>query len=179
MEGIKRVYSSPQARAQCQDWLRNNLPQAPLIEVDSTVAAAERAREDQEGAAIASSLDATTYGLIIIAEGIEDSPSDTTRFFVIGRGYSTATGNDKTSVLFTTPHAPGALYQVLGSFASEGVNLTWIESYPMRDKIGNYLFFVDFDGHRDEQTIKKCLADLEGSTTLFKLLGSYPTGEKP
>jgi chorismate mutase/prephenate dehydratase len=178
MEGIKRVYSHPQALVQCQDWLNNNLPHAPLIEVDSTVAAAERILEDQEGAAIGSALDATTYGLIIIAEGIEDT-SNTTRFFVIGRGHSTITGNDKTSVLFTTPHAPGALYQALGSFAREGVNLTWIESYPMRDRIGNYLFFVDCDGHRDEKNIKKCLADLEGSTTLFKILGSYPKGEKP
>jgi chorismate mutase/prephenate dehydratase len=179
LEGIKRVYSHPQALAQCQGWLRKNIPHAPLIEVDSTVAAAERALEEQEGAAIASSLAAATYGLTIIAEGIEDSPSNTTRFFVIGRGHSTATVNDKTSLLFATHHAPGALYQALGSFAREAINLTRIESYPMKDRIGNYLFFVDFDGHRDEKKIKKCLADLEGSTTLFKILGSYPKGEEP
>jgi chorismate mutase/prephenate dehydratase len=178
LEGIKRVYSHPQAIAQCQDWLRRNLPHAPLIEVDSTVAAAERVLENQEGAAIGSALAAATYALTIIAEGIEDSPSNTTRFFVIGRGHSTATGEDKTSILFATTHAPGTLYQALGSFAREGVNLTRIESYPMRDRIGNYLFFVDFDGHRDEKKIKKCLGDLEGSTTLFKILGSYPKGEE-
>jgi chorismate mutase/prephenate dehydratase len=179
MEGIKRVYSHPQALAQCQDWLRRKLPHAPLIEVDSTVAAAQQLLEDQEGAAIGSTLAAATYGLTIIAEGIEDSPSNTTRFSVIGRGYSTVTGNDKTSILFATLHAPGALYQALGSFAREGINLTRIESYPMRNRIGNYLFFVDFDGHRDEKKIKKCLVDLEGSTTLFKILGSYPKGEEP
>jgi chorismate mutase/prephenate dehydratase len=179
MEEIKRVFSHPQALAQCQDWLRRNLPNAPLIEVDSTVAAAERVLDDQEGAAIGSSLAATSYGLTIIAEGIEDSPSNTTRFFVIGRGQSTVTGNDKTSILFATPHVPGALYQVIRSFAREGVNLTRIESYPMRDRIGNYLFFVDFAGHRDEKKIKKCLADVEEGTTLFKILGSYPQGEEP
>jgi chorismate mutase/prephenate dehydratase len=179
MEEIKRVYSHPQALAQCQDWLRRNLPHAPLIEVDSTVAAAERLLKDQVAAAIGSHLAAATYGLRIIAEDIEDSPLNTTRFFVIGRGHSTATGNDKTSILFATPHVPGALYQILGSFAREEVNLTRIESYPMRDRIGKYLFFVDFSGHRDEKNIKKCLADVEGATTLFKVLGSYPKGEEP
>jgi chorismate mutase/prephenate dehydratase len=117
MEEIKRVYSHPQALAQCQNWLRRNLPHATLIEVDSTVAAAERLLEDQEGAAIGSALAASTYGLTIIAEGIEDSPLNTTRFFVIGRGYSTATGKDKTSILFATSHVPGALHQILGPFA--------------------------------------------------------------
>jgi chorismate mutase/prephenate dehydratase len=178
-EEIKRVYSHPQALAQCQGWLRKNLPHAPLIEVDSTVAAAERALEDQEGAAIGSRLAATTYGLTIIAEGIEDSPSNTTRFFVIGKGHSTATGADKTSILFATPHVPGALYQALGSFATEGVNLTRIESYPMRERIGKYLFFVDFVGHRDDTKTKKCLAAVAGATTFFKILGSYPKGEEP
>jgi chorismate mutase/prephenate dehydratase len=179
MEEIRRVYSHPQALAQCQDWLRRNLPNATLIEVDSTVVAAQRALEDQEGAAIGSSRAAVTYGLTIIAEGIEDSPSNTTRFFFNGRGHSTATGKDKTSILFATPHVPGALYQILGAFAREGINLTRIESYPMRDKIGNYLFFVDVTGHRDEKKIKKCLAEIEGATTLFKILGSYPQGNEP
>lgn len=179
VEEIKRVYSHPQALAQCQDWLGRNLPQAPLIEVDSTIAAAQRVLEDQEGAAIGSSLAAATYALTIIAEGIEDSPLNTTRFFVVGRGHSTAIGNDKTSILFATPHVPGALYQILGAFAREGINLTRIESYPMRDRIGSYLFFVDFVGHRDEKKIKQCLADLKGGTTLFKILGSYPKGEEP
>ena len=179
MEEIKRVYSHPQALAQCQNWLRRNIPNATLIEVDSTIAAAKRVSEDQEGAAIGSSLAAATYGLTIIAEAIEDSPLNTTRFFVIGRGHSTATGKDKTSILFATSHVPGALYQILGPFAREGVNLTRIESYPMRYKIGKYLFFVDFAGHRDEKKTKKCLVDVEGATTFFKILGSYPQGEEP
>lgn len=179
MEEIKRVYSHPQALAQCQNWLKINLPNTTLIEVDSTVAAAERVLEDREGAAIGSSRAAATYGLTIITEGIEDSPLNTTRFFVIGKGHSTVTGNDKTSILFATSHVPGALYQILGSFAREGINLTRIESYPMKDKIGKYLFFVDFVGHRDEQKIKKCLADVEETTILFKILGSYPLGEEP
>jgi chorismate mutase/prephenate dehydratase len=179
MEGIKRIYSHPQALAQCQGWLKKNLPHGQLIEVDSTVAAAERVIKDREGAAIGSCLAAATYGLKIIAEGIEDSPLNTTRFFVIGRGQSTATGNDKTSVLFATPHVPGALYQALGPFAKERINLTRIESYPMRDRMWKYLFFVDCAGHREEKKIKRCLAEAQGAATLFKILGSYPRGEEP
>jgi len=179
VEEIKRVYSHPQAFAQCQGWLRKNLPHSHLMEVDSTVAAATRVLKDRKGAAIGSSLAAATYGLRIIAEGIEDSPLNTTRFFVIGRGHSAMTGNDKTSVLFAAAHVPGSLHQALGPFAREGINLTRIESYPTRDRIGKYLFFVDFAGHRDEKKIKKSLAAMEGVTTLFKVLGSYPRGETP
>jgi chorismate mutase/prephenate dehydratase len=179
MEEIKRVYSHPQALAQCQGWLRGNLPHCPLIEVESTVAAVERVVEDHEAAAIGSPLAAATYGLFIIAEGIEDSPSNTTRFFVIGRGHSTATGNDKTSILFATPHVPGALHQAVGPFARGQINLTRIESYPLRDRIGNYLFFIDCVGHRNDKKIKKSLAEVEHMTTLLKVLGSYPRGEEP
>jgi len=178
-EKIKRVYSHPQALAQCQGWLRRNLPHCHRIEVDSTVAAATRLLKDRKGAAIGSAHAAVTYGLKIIAEGIEDSPSNTTRFFVIGRGQSAMTGNDKTSVLFAAAHVPGSLHRALGPFAKERVNLTRIESYPTRDRIGKYLFFVDFAGHRDEKKIKKCLTNMEGVTTIFKVLGSYPRGGAP
>jgi chorismate mutase/prephenate dehydratase len=178
-EKVKRVYSHPQALAQCQGWLKSNLPHCHRIEVDSTVAAAQRVLNDREGAAIGSARAATTYGLQIIAEGLEDSSSNTTRFFVIGKGQSARTGNDKTSVLFAAAHVPGSLHKALGPFAKEGINLTRIESYPTRDRIGKYLFFVDFAGHRDEKKIKKCLTNMEGITTIFKVLGSYPQGEAP
>jgi len=176
---IKRIYSHPQAFAQCQGWLGRNFPHSRLIEVDSTVAAAKHVLKDRKAAAVTSYLAATTYGLKIIAEGIEDSPLNTTRFFVIGRGRGAATGNDKTSVLFATQHVPGALHQALGAFARDRINMTRIESYPMRDKLWKYLFFVDLAGHRDEKKIKKCLTELQGTTTLFKVLGSYPRGEEP
>jgi chorismate mutase/prephenate dehydratase len=178
MAEIKRVYSHPQALAQCQAWLKKKLPLASLIEVASTAAAMERLEQDREAAAIGSPLAAATYGLRIITEGIEDSPSDTTRFFVIGRGQSVATGKDKTSMLFATSHAPGALYLALGPFAKARINLTRIESYPMRDRIGKYLFFIDFAGHRNEAKVKKCLAAVESETYLLKILGSYPRGEE-
>jgi chorismate mutase/prephenate dehydratase len=176
---IKRVYSHPQAFAQCQGWLRRNLPHSRLIEVDSTVAAAEHVLKDRKAAAIASNLAAATYELKIIAEGIEDSPLNTTRFLVIGRRQGVATGNDKTSVLFATQHVPGALHKALEPFARDKINLTRIESYPMKDRLWKYLFFVDLAGHQDEKKIKKCLTEMQKVTTLFKILGSYPRGEEP
>jgi chorismate mutase/prephenate dehydratase len=179
MEKIKRVYSHPQAIAQCQIWLRRNLPHSHLVEVDSTVAAAEHVLKDRKAAAIASSVAAATYGLKVLAEDIEDSPLNTTRFFVMGRGQGAATGNDKTSVLFATQHVPGALYQALWPFAKDKINLTRIESYPMRDRLWKYLFFVDLAGYRDDKKIKKCLSEVQKSATLFKVLGSYPRGEEP
>jgi chorismate mutase/prephenate dehydratase len=179
MGKIKRVYSHPQALAQCQGWLRKNLPRSSVFGLESTALAARRALEDGEGAAIGSHLAATTYGLKIIARGIEDSASNTTRFFVIGKRKSMRTGRDKTSMLFGTPHVPGALYQALGPFARGHLNLTRIESYPMKERMWEYLFFVDFAGHIEEEKTKKCLSDMEKVTTFIKVLGSYPRGDEP
>ena len=178
MAEVKRVYSHPQALAQCQGWLRRNLPHCPVFGLDSTAVAARKALEDKEGAAIGSHLAASTYGLEIIARGIEDSPSNTTRFFVIGKGESLPTGRDKTSMLFGVPHVPGALYHALEPFAREHLNLTRIESYPIRDRMWEYLFFVDFSGHIEEERTKRCLTDMKKVTTVIKVLGSYPRGDE-
>lgn len=178
MEGITRVYSIPQVLAQCQGWLRANLPQCRLIEAESTAAAARLVQKDNDGAAIGSRLAAAPYELNILAEGIEDNPSNTTRFLVIGAGKSKMTGRDKTSVLFGTPHTPGALYYALESFAKRHINMTKIESYPVKDRLWEYLFFVDFGGHVDNDDIVKCMEDLREKTTYLKILGSYPKGEE-
>lgn len=178
MEGITRVYSIPQVLAQCQGWLRANLPQCILIEAESTAAAARLVQKDNDGAAIGSRLAATTYSLNILSEGIEDNPSNTTRFLVIGEGKSKVTGRDKTSILFGTPHTPGALYDSLEPFAERKINLMKIESYPVKERLWEYLFFVDFAGHIDDVEIKKCMDDLRKKTTYLKILGSYPRGEE-
>jgi chorismate mutase/prephenate dehydratase len=179
MEEIKRVYSHPQALAQCQGWLGKNLPHCPVFGLDSTAVAARRVLEDREGAAIGSHLAAAKYGLKVLAEGIEDNPSNTTRFFVIGKGKSRATGRDKTSMLFGTHHVPGALYHALEPFAREHRNLMRIESYPMKHRMWEYLFFIDFAGHAEEEKTKKCLSDMGRVTTFIKVLGSYPRGDEP
>ncbi len=177
LDEIKRVYSHPQALAQCQAWLRKNLPGCPLHEMESTARAAQKVLEDDEGAAIGSNNAASIYGLNIISEGIEDHPSNVTRFLVIGRGENKPTGRDKTSVFFGTRHMPGALYSSLESFAGKEINLAKIESYPIKERMWEYSFFVDFNGHMEEEKIKGCLEDLQGKSTFIKMLGSYPMGD--
>jgi chorismate mutase/prephenate dehydratase len=163
-------------------WLRTNLPGVPLIEVDSTAGAARRIKEDKRAAAVASTLAAEAYGLNLLAEGIEDNPGNTTRFLVIGRRAGEkgggVTGRDKTSILFGTPHIPGALHQTLGPFARAGINLLRIESYPIRDRVWEYLFFADLDGHLRDKKVGPCLKKMEKKTSFLKILGSYPRGEE-
>jgi chorismate mutase / prephenate dehydratase len=177
IDEIEKVYSHPQALAQCQEWLRANLPNAALIEVESTAAAAQRVVKEKKGAAIGSKAAADTYGLTVLSEGIEDKASNTTRFIVIGEGESKPTGKDKTSLLFATPHTPGALYRALQSFADRGINMMKIESYPVKDRLWEYLFFVDIAGHVKDEDLKHCLDDLRRKTTFLKILGSYPQSE--
>lgn len=174
---IKRVYSHPQALAQCREWLARNLPHAEPVPTDSTATAAVRVRKDKEGAAIASSLASRVYGLTLLAEGIEDYPINITRFLVLGMGESSPTGRDKTSILFGTPHVPGALHATLGPFAKAGINLLRIESYPIRDRVWEYLFFADFGGHLQERKVSDCLRRVERNTVFLKVLGSYPRGD--
>jgi chorismate mutase/prephenate dehydratase len=175
-QGIKRIYSHPQALAQCQGWLARHMPSVRLVESESTAGAARRVLEDSEGAAIGSELLAETYGLTVLAQAIEDHPLNTTRFFVIGQGQGAASGDDKTSIAFGTPHAPGGLHRALEPFARKGINLTRIESYPAKDRMWEYLFFADFLGHVEQMEIAQCLEELKGQTTFFKFLGSYPRG---
>ena len=175
---ITKIYSIPQALAQCQGWLRRNLPHCTLVDTESTSAAARIVSEGSDGAAIGSRLAADVYGLNVVAEGIEDHPLNTTRFIVIGEGESDVTGRDKTSILFRTAHAPGALHKALEPFASREVNLMKIESHPVRERLWEYLFFVDFAGHVKDGKIRQCLEGLRKSTTFLKIMGSYPQGEE-
>jgi chorismate mutase/prephenate dehydratase len=180
LTGIKRVYSHPQALAQCGEWLRKHCPGIPLIEVESTAGAARRVQEDESGAAVGSSLAGERYGLGILAGGIEDSPLNTTRFFIIGKNpvgeRGMTAGESKTSILFGAAHVPGSLQRALAPFAEAKINLTRIESWPMRERIWEYLFFTDFIGHAEEERTKRCLAEVESRTAFLKILGSYPRG---
>lgn len=174
---LKRVYSHPQALAQCQGWLRRHLPDCSTHEVESTARAAQMVLTDDKGAAIGSCNAATTYGLNIIDKGVEDCSSNITRFLVIGEGGNSPTGRDKTSIIFGTRHDPGALYRALQPFAEKGINLQKIVSHPIRERIWEYLFFVDFSGHRDEEAAGECLQRLQEGCTFIKILGSYPMAE--
>jgi chorismate mutase/prephenate dehydratase len=173
---LKRIYSHPQALAQCQDWLRKNLPNCSIHAAESTARAAQMALEDKESASIGSKKAASLYGLTIISEFIGDYPSNVTRFLVIGRGTGTPTGRDKTSILFGTRHEPGALYRSLEPFARQEINLMKIETYPIKESMWEYLFFVDINGSIEDDKIKECLKELQEKATFFKMLGSYPMG---
>jgi len=177
MKDIKKIYSHPQPLAQCQVWLKTNLPNCILGEAESTTTAVQMVRGKKNEAAIGSSLAAQIYGLNTLAEGIEDNSSNMTRFLVIGRGESTATGNDKTSLIFATPHSPGSLHNALSSFARRKINLAKIESHPVKDKLWEYSFFVDMIGHITDKQVNSCLEELKKKTTFLKILGSYPKNE--
>ena len=177
LKNIKKIYSHPQALAQCRTWLKSNLPNCTLQEMESTAAAAQRVKGKRTEAAIGSSLAAAKNDLHILAEGIEDNNSNTTRFLVIGERESAATGRDKTSLVFTTPHSPGSLHRALAPFAERRINLIKIESHPVKERLWEYLFFVDIVGHIAQKEIKNCLDELQEKTTFLKILGSYPRAE--
>ena len=173
---ITDIYSKPQALSQCRDWLSRSMPNAATHEVTSTSAAAQLAKQGRGAAAIASRQAAVQYGLDIVAEDIEDSSRNVTRFAVIGDDVVEATGDDRTSLLLQIPHKPGSLAETLQVFAKNKLNLTWIESFPLRDEEG-YLFFIDFEGNIKEAKVKRLLSALEEIAVTMKVLGSYPKAE--
>ncbi|MDH5173780.1 MAG: prephenate dehydratase [Elusimicrobiota bacterium] len=174
---IKRIYSHPQAIAQSRNWIEDSLPNAELVETSSTAKAAELAEKDSEGGAIASRLAASLYDLKIIAEGIEDSVQNYTRFLVIGKNYPGKSGQDKTSILFSVKDRVGALHDMLIPFRENKINLTKIESRPTKLRAWEYIFFVDFAGHVEEENVKRALQQLEKECLFLKILGSYPRSE--
>ncbi|AMV29142.1 Prephenate dehydratase [Gemmata sp. SH-PL17] len=171
---VRRVYSKEQALSQCRNWLSKNLPNATFHPVSSTADAARLVQTEPNVAAVASREAAVRYNLGILAENIADSPFNETRFAVIGATDSTKTGTDKTALMFQIAHTPGSLADVLTAFKQNKINLTWIESFPFREAKGEYVFFVDFDGHREDTRVKKVLAVLEDMCESVTVLGSFP-----
>jgi prephenate dehydratase len=174
---ISKVYSHPQALAQCQTFLDSL--RATIEPAYDTAGSAKRIREEtmHNAAAIASERAASLYGLDVVRKDIEDDAENYTRFFVVGKTDAEATGKDKTSIVFGTKHTPGSLHKALNELAVRGINLTKIESRPIRGTPWAYHFFVDFEGHRNEQVSSDALRALEGSTTFVKILGSYPRAD--
>lgn len=173
LDEIRIVYSHPQALAQCQAFLQtlNATDESVYDTAGSAKLVQERDRHDI--AAIASERTAALYGLQILRKEIEDSPENYTRFFVIGKHDSPQSGKDKTSIVFATKHTPGALYSALAALATRAINLTKIESRPIRGKPWEYNFFVDFEGHQSDAVCADALIYLKANTTFLKILGSY------
>ncbi|MCS7214741.1 MAG: prephenate dehydratase [Thermodesulfovibrio sp.] len=176
-EKIKKIYSHPHARAQCREWLRKNMPEIPVYDVASTAEAARQASLDEEVAAIASDFAANIYGLKFIAKHIEDYKNNFTRFFILGKTFPGKTGSDKTSIMFSLQDKPGALYNALKPFKDSGINLTKIESRPAKMRKWEYIFFVDFIGHIEDEVVKSTLEDVKNQCIELVHLGSYPIFE--
>ena len=175
-ENVRRIVSHPQALAQCRDWLARHFPAVPVEEVASTAHAAIKAAGDESLAAISSAMAKEVYDLQAVAANIEDQSTNITRFLVIGKMSVPPSGDDKTSLVFAVHDRPGVLYRMLQPFARSRINLTKIESRPIKKKPWEYLFFLDLRGHRQQPTVKKAIASLEKSCSFLKIMGSYPSG---
>lgn len=174
---VTEIYSKPQALSQCRDWLSRNMPHARPIEVASTSTAAQLARDKPGVAAIASRQAAMEYNLNVLAENIEDNKNNVTRFAVIGDKPVGPSGRDRTSILLQIPHKPGALSDALNLFKTSKLNLTWIESFPLRGPESGYIFFIDCEGHAKDAKVKRALEDLSSMAVRMEVLGSYPRSE--
>lgn len=174
LEEVKKIYSHPHAIAQCRNWLETNLPLVPVSEVASTARAAEMCMEEPSSAAIASELAGQLYGLKVIKARIEDNLNNVTRFLVLSQKPPERTGKDKTSLMLSVKDKVGALYDLLRPFASHGLNMTKIESRPSRRKAWEYIFFVDVEGHMEEERVKRAVEEITPRCLFLKILGSYP-----
>jgi chorismate mutase/prephenate dehydratase len=177
MAGIKRVYSHAQSLAQCHAWLNQNLPNAERVQVVSNADAARRAGEEPGTAAVAGQMASEHFGLTILARSIEDDPNNTTRFLVLGKIGTVSTGRDRTSLVMSADNKPGAVHALLSPLAANRVSMSRIESRPSRaakSALWEYLFFIDIEGHRDDERIANALAELAEQAPFLKVLGSYP-----
>jgi prephenate dehydratase len=174
LEDIKRVRSHPQALAQCAETLRRR-GWEPVATYDTAGAARELAEHPEpHTAVIASALAGELYGLVTLESGIEDNPYNSTRFFAIGHEDAQRRDPSKTSLVFAVRHRPRALYDALGAFALRNINLTKIESRPMRGRPWQYWFYLDFEGHWKDPAAEAALVDLLRQASMVKMLGSYP-----
>jgi chorismate mutase/prephenate dehydratase len=173
---VVRVCSHGQALAQCRGWLDEHLPDAERVPVPSNAEGARRARDEHGSAAIAGETAAEVYGLNILVREIEDRADNTTRFLVVGRKLLRSSGADRTTLLLTygDTSSPGALYRLLEPLARHGINMTRIESRPSRRRKWDYVFFIDVEGHAEDERLRKALAALKKRASLLRVLGSYP-----
>jgi prephenate dehydratase len=173
---VRTVRSHPHAIAQCRQWLVKNLPDTEAEAVNSTAEAARQVAESGDGlAAIGTAFAAEIFGLEVLAAEIEDHPENQTRFVVVGRGVPGPTGHDKTSIVcFQREDRPGSLLAILQEFAARAINLTKLESRPTKKSLGDYCFFIDFEGHVSDELIADGLRNLAAKQAQVKFLGSYP-----
>ena len=173
LQDVKEVYSHQQALAQCRRWLSAHLPSAKRIEAASTALAAQMAQAPHT-AAISTLTAANIYNLEVVAAHVEDSARNVTRFLVIGTHRANQSGADRTALVFSVRDRVGALRDALTVFASSEINLTRIESRPSRRKLWDYLFFVDLEGHPEDEHVAAAIHRLEQECPFVKVLGAWP-----
>ncbi len=174
---IKKIYSHPQAFAQTSSWLKANLPASELINVNSTAEAVKIVKEKNQNdlAAIGTNFASEVYGLKVLSSHIEDIPSNFTRFLIISnKENKIKKGNIKTTIVYVVKDIPGALYRVLEIFAKANINLSKIESRPRRKGRWEYIFYMDFEGDKDDPKIQDVFKKVEQNVIWYKILGSYP-----
>ena len=175
IKDIKRVYSHPQAAAQCRKYIKKELPNADVIASSSTAEAAKIAYEQNNSAAIGTKLASKLYNLEQIDNNIEDFKENKTRFVLIGKEQAKRTRKDKTSIAcFIKKDQPGMLLQILQEFADRDINLTKIQSRPTKKALGEYYFWIDLEGHIKDEIVGELLDCLNHKLRKVRFLGSYP-----
>jgi chorismate mutase/prephenate dehydratase len=174
LDEITEIYAHAQSFAQCREWLDAHLPDVRQISMGSNAQAVQIAKQNPSAAAIAGSIASDLYEMPILVANIEDNPSNTTRFIVIGRQSTSSTGHDKTTLVVSTHNEAGALYQMLEPFAAAGVDMLSIESRPSKQGLWDYVFFIDIVGHCEDEKVATTLKALKSKVILLKSLGSYP-----
>ncbi len=173
LDKIDRVYAHQQSLAQCSQWLDKHLPDAERIAMSSNAQAVLHAI-DSNDASIGGSMAAELYDVPILVSDIEDEPDNTTRFVVIGQHSSPPSGDDRTSLLVFVHNKPGSLFDLLKPLAERGISMSNIESRPSRRGVWDYVFFIDIDGHRDDEVVKAAIVEIEKASAMVTILGSYP-----
>ena len=174
MKGIRKVYSHPQSLAQCHGWLAQHLPGAQRVPQASNAEAARMATKEKSAAAIGPEIAAERYKLKVLARAIEDDPRNRTRFLVLGSHDAGPSGKDRTSLVMTTHNRPGSLHELIASFSTHGVNMSRLESRPARTGQWEYYFYIDLEGHQQDEKLAKAVAELRDKAPFVKVFGSYP-----
>ena len=174
IDGISRIYSHQQSLAQCRHWLDVNYPNVERVSVSSNGEAARRLKNEWHSAAIAGDVAAAEYDLHKLYSNIEDNPSNTTRFLIIGHEAVAPSGQDKTSIVVSAHDKAGALIEILKPLSYHGVSMTSIETRPERPNKWAYVFFIDMDGHIQDANVSAAIADIRPLVKDVRILGSYP-----
>jgi prephenate dehydratase len=174
---IKIIRSHPQALAQCKQYIHSNFADSLIEEATLSTSQAIKSlvSKDENIAAIGSIECAQMYGIPVIEQNINDEPNNKTRFILLGKFNAPQTGNDKTSITFSTENKAGALSKILTILEAYGINMSYIDSRPSKKELGEYVFYIDFEGHINDEKVQMAFADLKPLVKMFYVIGSYCT----